>query len=153
MSTTKMARALQNELKRAGCRPGKVDSKWGHQGARALARFNKATRSSVATGEPTLDAIKLVKSHKRNICVAALPQKDKKAKQKNTNRKVKNKAKAANKKILARQSRSKGKKCKYEPLGACEERLCSIEGTGSSCIFLNAASRCKKGGKYRRKTC
>ena len=154
ISEEKMARNLQTELTRVGCKPGRVDGKWGRQGARALARFNKQTGSSLPTGTPSLNAVKKVKSHKRNVCVAAFPKKIDKSK---LRAKAKAKTRAKTKKktasIKKSKSSSRGKKCKYERIGPCEARVCAILGPRGTCGFINAASYCKKGGKYRRKTC
>ena len=48
-----MTLVLQNELRRVGCEPGKVDGKWGKQGSTALAKFNVYAKLKLPTGAPT----------------------------------------------------------------------------------------------------
>ncbi len=150
LSTAEIARNLQTELARVGCRPGRVDGNWGRQGTRALARFNKQTGSSLPTGTPSLDAIKKVQSHKRNVCIAAIPTKIDNSKLK---AKTKSKSKKKTASVKKSKSSSRGKKCKYERIGPCEARVCAILGNRGECGFINAATYCKKGGKFRRKIC
>ena len=57
----KLTLALQSELKRVGCNPGKLDGSWGSKGRGALVRFNKYAKLSLPSDKPsqaTLDAIK-----------------------------------------------------------------------------------------------
>jgi len=63
-----MALVLQNELRRVGCEPGKVDGKWGKQGSTALAKFNVYANLELPTVTPTMDALKAVKGSKERVC-------------------------------------------------------------------------------------
>jgi hypothetical protein len=63
-----MTLVLQNELKRVGCEPGKVDGKWGKKGRTALAKFNVYAKLKLPTDAPTMDALEAVKGSKERIC-------------------------------------------------------------------------------------
>jgi uncharacterized caspase-like protein len=63
-----MALVLQNELRRVGCDPGKVDGKWGKQGSTALAKFNVYAKLKLPTKTPTMDALEAVKGTKDRVC-------------------------------------------------------------------------------------
>ena len=63
-----MVLVLQNELKRVGCDPGKVDGKWGPQGRRALASFNKHAKLTLPTNEPTMEALSKIKALEDRVC-------------------------------------------------------------------------------------
>ena len=144
-----LARALQIELTRVGCKPGKIDGQWGRQGKKALDRFNKKTGLSLLTDTPSQKTINTLKIHKRNSCKDPGFQKRQRAKLKIN--KIIQRQKKATKKKTARVT--KGKRCKYEPMGACKDRVCSILAARGDCTFVNPAAYCKKGGKYRKKKC
>jgi uncharacterized caspase-like protein len=63
-----MALVLQNELRRVGCDPGKVDGKWGKQGSTALAKFNVYAKLKLPTDAPTMDALEAIKGSKERVC-------------------------------------------------------------------------------------
>ena len=63
-----MTLVLQNELKRVGCEPGKVDGKWGRKGSTALAKFNVYAKLKLSTDAPTMDALEAVKGAKERVC-------------------------------------------------------------------------------------
>jgi len=63
-----MVMVLQNELKRVGCEPGKVDGKWGKKGSTALAKFNVYAKLKLPTDAPTMDALEAVKGSKERVC-------------------------------------------------------------------------------------
>jgi len=63
-----MALVLQNELRRVGCDPGKVDGVWGQQGSGALAQFNQHASLKLQTGTPTMEAIETVKGTRDRVC-------------------------------------------------------------------------------------
>ena len=63
-----MTLVLQNELKRVGCEPGKVDGAWGKQSNRALARFNVYAKLNLPTDAPTMDALETVKGMSERVC-------------------------------------------------------------------------------------
>jgi uncharacterized caspase-like protein len=68
-----MTLVLQNELKRVGCDPGKIDGIWGQKGRAALRAFNKQTGSALATGQPTPEAITEIRNRKTGVCVPVKP--------------------------------------------------------------------------------
>lgn len=59
---------LQNELKRVGCDPGKVDGIWGRKGISALANFNKHASLNLPTNAPTIEMIEAVKGKTDRVC-------------------------------------------------------------------------------------
>jgi len=63
-----MALVLQNELRRVGCDPGKVDGEWGQLGVRALAQFNIYASLKLPTGKPSMAAIEAVKGKEERVC-------------------------------------------------------------------------------------
>jgi len=63
-----MVLVLQNELRRVGCDPGKVDGKWGGKGRAALIRFNNYAKLKLPTDTPTMEALETVKGTKQLVC-------------------------------------------------------------------------------------
>lgn len=63
-----LTRALQKELKRVGCDPGNIDGQWGHKGRNALSLFNKHTKLTLQTDQPTSGAVDAVKSKTTRVC-------------------------------------------------------------------------------------
>ena len=63
-----MTLVLQNELKRVGCEPGKVDGMWGRQSSRALAKFNVYAKLNLPIDAPTMDALETVKTSTKRVC-------------------------------------------------------------------------------------
>jgi hypothetical protein len=63
-----MVLVLQNELRRVGCDPGKVDGKWGGKGRAALGKFNIYTKLKLPTDTPTMEALETVKGTKQRVC-------------------------------------------------------------------------------------
>lgn len=60
--------ALQTELARLGCSPGRPDGKWGGKTSRAMRNFNRYAKLSLATGKPDNDALAVLKSKTGRIC-------------------------------------------------------------------------------------
>lgn len=63
--------ALQRELERVGCDPGKIDGSWGRRGRSALTKFNKHAKLNLPTGEPSQDAIEAIKGKPGRVCPLA----------------------------------------------------------------------------------
>lgn len=67
-ATTDVAFALQSELKRVGCDPGRPDGVWGRKGRAALATFNIYADMNLPTGAPTRQALEAVKAKSSRVC-------------------------------------------------------------------------------------
>ena len=65
-----LARALQAELKRVGCDPGSLDGSWGTKSRQALEKFQRLSKLSVPTGEPSEAALQGVAGQLGRICPA-----------------------------------------------------------------------------------
>jgi hypothetical protein len=65
---SKLAEALQRELKRVGCDPGAVDGAWGTKARQALGEFSRLTKISLPADEPSDAALKAVTGQKGRIC-------------------------------------------------------------------------------------
>jgi Caspase domain/Putative peptidoglycan binding domain len=65
-----LARALQTELKRVGCDPGSLDGSWGAKSRQALEKFQRLSKLSVPTGEPSEAALQGVAGQMGRICPA-----------------------------------------------------------------------------------
>ncbi len=63
-----MTLVLQNELRRVGCDPGKVDGKWGNKGKKALSRFIRLVKLKIPTKQPSMEAINIVRKQKERVC-------------------------------------------------------------------------------------
>jgi uncharacterized caspase-like protein len=63
-----LARALQTELKRVGCDPGKIDGKWGGKAKEALTEFARHAKVAMPAEEPTAVALEAVTSRKERVC-------------------------------------------------------------------------------------
>jgi len=63
-----LARALQTELKRVGCDPGSLDGDWGAKSRQALEKFQRLSKLSVPTGEPSEAALQGVAGQMGRIC-------------------------------------------------------------------------------------
>ena len=66
-----LARALQSELKRVGCDPGSLDGSWGAISRQALQRFQRLSKLSLPSDEPTEAALQSVAGQKGRICPIA----------------------------------------------------------------------------------
>jgi peptidoglycan hydrolase-like protein with peptidoglycan-binding domain len=64
----KLARALQTELKRVGCDPGKIDGVWGDRAMAALAQFARIAKVMVPSDVPSSEALQAVLGQKSRIC-------------------------------------------------------------------------------------
>ena len=69
-----LARALQAELKRVGCDPGSLDGSWGTKSRQALEKFQRLSKLSVPTGEPSEAALQGVAGQMGHICPAECDQ-------------------------------------------------------------------------------
>lgn len=63
-----LARALQVELDRLGCAPGKADGVWGRKSRAALSRFNEHAATRLASTDPTVDSLKVLKGTPSRVC-------------------------------------------------------------------------------------
>jgi Caspase domain/Putative peptidoglycan binding domain len=66
-----LARALQTELKRVGCDPGSLDGTWGAKSRQALERFQRLSKLSLPSEEPTEAALQSVAGQMGRICPSA----------------------------------------------------------------------------------
>jgi hypothetical protein len=65
-----LARALQTELKRVGCDPGSLDGNWGAKSRQALEKFQRLSKLSLPTDEPSEAALQGVAGQLGRICPA-----------------------------------------------------------------------------------
>lgn len=63
-----LALALQKELLRVGCNPGRPDGVWGRKGKAALAAFNRFAKTALATAAPSQQALDVVKAQTTRVC-------------------------------------------------------------------------------------
>lgn len=63
-----VARSIQKELNRLGCRAGNEDGLWGAASRRALGQFAKNSKLEVAALEPSTDVLEQLQSQKVRIC-------------------------------------------------------------------------------------
>ncbi len=63
-----LAADLQAELQRVGCYLDTIDGRWGPASANALAAFNLWNGSSLETGYPTEEAMRVLKATRGQIC-------------------------------------------------------------------------------------
>ena len=68
LSGEPLVRKIQQELKRVGCDPGKIDGKWGRKGRQALAEFKRRTKAKDLTDEPSLKVVAALKARKSRVC-------------------------------------------------------------------------------------
>lgn len=68
LDTRSLTMVLQNELRRVGCDPGKVDGVWGSKGSGALASFNRHASLNLPMNAPTIEAIEAVKDKTERVC-------------------------------------------------------------------------------------
>ena len=68
---TTLARSVQVELNRLGCRAGSEDGVWGAGSRKALEAFGKFAKVDLATLEPSSDVLGRLKSEKVRICPLA----------------------------------------------------------------------------------
>ncbi|MGI9569405.1 MAG: hypothetical protein ACR2PH_06645, partial [Desulfobulbia bacterium] len=75
LDRSQLIRALQEELARVGCRPGKVDGIWGSRSKSALKRFFLETTKAFDVIKPTTDSLERLKGAQGRVCkrVAKLP--------------------------------------------------------------------------------
>jgi uncharacterized caspase-like protein len=66
--TSDIPRLLQSELRRVGCNTGSVDSSWGSDAQKSLARFNKNAGTRLDVKVASIDALDVVKSKQGRIC-------------------------------------------------------------------------------------
>lgn len=64
-----LALAVQKELRRVGCNPGKPDGVWGPRSASALDAFSRHASLDVG-GEPSPDLLEAIKSRSARVCPA-----------------------------------------------------------------------------------
>lgn len=63
-----LARLLKVHLKRVGCDPGSLDSKWTKQSMHALQEFNKRTKAKFDVKVASIGALEAVKLQKGRVC-------------------------------------------------------------------------------------
>jgi len=61
---------LQRGLKRLGCRPGRIDGKWGAKGRRALSRFKRYAGLTLPFDDLSAEVIEAVQQERTNVCPA-----------------------------------------------------------------------------------
>jgi hypothetical protein len=66
--TADIPRLLQSELRRVGCNTGSVDSSWGSDAQKSLARFNRNAGTRLDVKVASIDALDVVKSKQGRIC-------------------------------------------------------------------------------------
>lgn len=116
--------ALQTELKRVGCDPGRPDGVWGRKGKAALTSFNSYAKLNLPTIAPSQAALTAVRSKSTRVC-PAVPRRANT--QPTSSASKKGAAKAA---IDARQAATRGK-CQNGNLAACD-RGCRL-GSERAC--------------------
>ena len=62
--------AVQTELHRVGCDPGRVDGVWGGQSREALAAFGNFAKVDVGDLAPTPEILAIIKGKDAVVCVA-----------------------------------------------------------------------------------
>ncbi|MDH3581739.1 MAG: hypothetical protein OEM91_14075, partial [Hyphomicrobiales bacterium] len=67
--------AIQTELVRVGCTPGRADGDWGARTRKAMSNFNRQAKLDVPVGRPSMTALKALQAQTGIICkaVAAEP--------------------------------------------------------------------------------
>jgi len=68
LNPAKLARDLQIELKRVGCLDGEADGDWGKQSKKALKEFVRHAKLSIASDEPSEDALAAAAAMKARTC-------------------------------------------------------------------------------------
>lgn len=69
-----LARSIQKELNRVGCRAGNEDGLWGAASRSALAQFTKHSKFEVASLEPSMTLLEQLRLQKIRICPLACAQ-------------------------------------------------------------------------------
>jgi uncharacterized caspase-like protein len=68
LSAGELARSIQKELNRVGCRAGSEDGRWGVGSRRALEQFARHSKIEVAALEPSTEILNLLRTQKLRIC-------------------------------------------------------------------------------------
>lgn len=63
--------ALQSELLRLGCAPGRADGKWGRKTKSALVKFNKFAKLNLASDAPSATTLATLKGKTERVCPIA----------------------------------------------------------------------------------
>lgn len=63
-----IARSIQKELNRVGCRAGSEDGLWGAASRRALGRFARSSKVEITALEPSTDMLEQLKTQKERVC-------------------------------------------------------------------------------------
>lgn len=66
--TVPLAQVVQQQLKRIGCYPHRVDNVWGKRSREAMQRFNRLAGRNLNVAEPDPDALKVLKAYGTNFC-------------------------------------------------------------------------------------
>jgi len=74
-----LARNIQIELERVGCKVGQADGVWGGRSRRALSNFSEQVGLNLPIDEPTIHALRELNRHQSRICPAELTPPKKKA--------------------------------------------------------------------------
>lgn len=69
-STRDLVRAVQGELKRVGCSPGKVDGEWGLNGKSAMRKYNHFARQTLNLEKPDQSAYQAIQKQTSAVCPA-----------------------------------------------------------------------------------
>jgi uncharacterized caspase-like protein len=68
LSPVELAKDLEKELDRVGCKPGSLDGAWNDKSSSALDRFVKYTKVAIASDHPTPEALDIVSAQRVRIC-------------------------------------------------------------------------------------
>jgi len=93
---------LQRELTRLGCRPGRIDGKWGNKGRRALSRFKRYAGLTLPFDDLSAEVLKAARQQSAEVCPATI-----RAEKPKTRIKVKPKSKSAPQRTYGVQNRTK----------------------------------------------
>ncbi|MHB2168930.1 caspase family protein [Alsobacter sp. R-9] len=73
LGAAELARAIQLELKRVGCDPGRIDGSWSPATQTALASFNRHAKASVDVKVASLGALDALRSREDRACPLSCP--------------------------------------------------------------------------------
>ncbi len=74
LSPKELTLAIQQELARLGCNPGRPDGDWGRRTVNAVSAFNRQTNLSLETAKPNADTLPVLKSTAGKICTSPPPR-------------------------------------------------------------------------------
>ncbi len=74
LSERELTLAIQQELGRIGCSPGRPDGIWGRNSRRAVQSYARHSGAQLASLEPTPELLDLLKPHKARVCPLGCPR-------------------------------------------------------------------------------